>query len=84
MIPMQFYLEDDTTPLGEVKLARRVPCIGEGVTLEPLATGGRPRRFRVVEVDNGYVQSTPKSAVYKDGGVAVYLIDADDPRREKP
>jgi hypothetical protein len=79
MIPLQFYLDDD--PIGDVKLARSVPSIGEGMTLEfidrvPTA------RYRVVDVDRGYVQANPRSTTFKESTVAVYLIGADDPRRE--
>jgi hypothetical protein len=79
MIPVQFYLDDD--PYGDVKLARSIPGIGEGITLEYIdrkETG----RFRVVDVDRGYVQANPRSTTFKESTVAVYLIDHNDPRRE--
>lgn len=82
MLPVQFSLEDGT-PVGDVKFAREAPRIGEGITLEAVATGVAARRFRVVDVDRGYIQTTPKSSTYKDSTVTVYLIDADDPRRDK-
>jgi hypothetical protein len=80
--PIQFALFDDRTNVGEVKHARSVPAIGEGITLEPVKTGERPRRFRVHDVDRGYVQTGPGSPIYRDSTVIVYLIDADDPRRD--
>jgi hypothetical protein len=83
VLPVQFCL-DDGTPLGDVKLSRREYTIGEGVTLEPLGTGEAPRRYRVVDVDHGLIQTTPKSTTYKDSTTTVYLIEADDPRRERP
>jgi hypothetical protein len=82
VIPLQFALFDDRTTLGEVKLARSVPAIGEGITLEPVKTGEHPRRFRVHDVDRGYVQTGPRAATFRESTVLVYLIDADDPRRD--
>lgn len=82
MIPMQFARFDDNTPLGGVQFARQVPRIGDGITLEPVATGETARRYRVEDVDRGYVQTGPKTATYKESTVTVYLIDVDDPRRD--
>jgi hypothetical protein len=84
VLPLSFRMFDDESPVGEVKLAREAPRIGEGITLEPLATGDQPRRFRVHDIDRGYVQATPKSPAHKESTVVVYLIDANDPRREAP
>lgn len=83
MTPLQFVTLDGT-PLCDVKFARSVPSIGEGITLEPVATGDKPRQYRVDDVDRGFVQASPKSSTYKESTVVVYLIDHDDPRREPP
>lgn len=84
MLPLQFVRFDDGTPVGDVKLARDIPRIGEGITLEAVASGEQSRRFRVEDVDRGYIQTTPKSSTHKESTVTVYLIDANDPRREHP
>lgn len=81
MTPVQFSL-DDGTLLGDVKMSRRTYVKGQGVTLEPLARGEAPRRFRVVDVDHGCVQTTPKVATYRETTTVVYLIEHDDPRRD--
>lgn len=84
MIPLQFARFDDGSMLGAVQFARTVPRVGEGITLEPVATGESPRRYRVEDVDRGYVQSGPKQPTYKESTVTIYVIDANDPRRERP
>lgn len=84
MTPLQFVRFDDDTPLGGVQFARSVPHIGEGITLEAVATGDPLRRYRVEDIDRGYIQTGPKSIVYRESTVTVYVIDADDPRRERP
>ncbi len=82
MFPIMFYLDDE--PIGEVDIARRVPAIGEGITLDHAATGRPPGRYRVVDVDSGFVQSGSRGSKYRPSTVAVYLIAHDDPRRERP
>ncbi len=83
MIPLRCVMFDnDRVQVGEVKFARSVPRRGEGITHEALATGEPMRRYRVHDIDRGYVQATPKSTVYKESTVTVYLIDANDPRRD--
>lgn len=84
MLPLQFVRFDDGTPLGDVKLAREIPRIGEGITLEAVATGEHSRRYRVEDVDRGYIQTSPKTTAHKESTVTVYLIDVNDPRRESP
>lgn len=84
MTPLRFVMLDDGTQVGEVAFARSVPRIGEGITLEPGRQGEDPRRFRVDDIDRGYIQAGAKTSTYKDSTVTVYLIDVNDPRREKP
>jgi len=82
VIPLRFVLFDDQTQVGEVKLARFVPSKGDGITHESVKSGEPMRRYRVIDVDRGYVQSNPGGGVYKESTVVVYLIDANDPRRD--
>jgi hypothetical protein len=85
VLPLRFVMfDDDQVQVGEVKMARDVPRVGEGMTFESVATGEPMRRFRVHDVDRGYVQTTPRQATYKESTVVVYLIDANDPRRDFP
>lgn len=81
MAPIQFYLDDE--PLAGVAFTRAVPGIGEGITLEYIDRRP-PSRYRVVDVDRGYVQAGPKGSAFKESTIAVYLIDSNDPRRERP
>ena len=79
MYQIQFYLDDD--PLHVATMCRYVPAIGAGITFEHPTRKAPPTRYRVVDVDHGYVERGTGAGEYKESTVAVYLIGADDPRR---
>lgn len=83
MFEIRFYSDDDRDPNPEdaiavTRTARKVPDIGHGVTL--VTRDGTLRRYRVVDVDHGYTAQHAHNT-FTESTVAVYVMDADDPRR---
>ncbi len=79
---IRFYNDDDHDPdpadaIAVVPHAHRALTIGQGITL--VGVDGIHRRYRIVDVDDAYTAHTGNT--YTESGVAVYVIDADDPRR---
>lgn len=83
---LRFYSDDDRDPkpddaIAVARTSRKVPGIGEAVTLVARDGQSNPRRYRVVDVDHGYVAQHPTGTNFNESTVAVYVMDADDPRR---
>lgn len=84
MYELIFYDDDDRvanpeTALARTTISRKVPHIGEGITLV-VRDGTTPRRFRVVDVDHAYTAQNHE-VTFKDSTVSVFIVDANDPRR---
>jgi hypothetical protein len=81
---IRYYHDDDRDPklddaIAVVRHARCLPVIGHGVTLAT-RDGQPPRRYRIVDVDQGYTAQS-RNNTYAEDTVAAYVIEPDDPRR---